>query len=142
VDESATLSSSAFWAGIRLISESLSTVPLHVYRMTPDGERRVERGHPVDDLIYTAPNPEMTAQEWRSQMMAALILAGNSYHEIIRDRGGRIRQLWPLSWYRVELKRAQDDSLYYQISTTGLDDVVDRQTVAILPSDQVLHLRG
>jgi HK97 family phage portal protein len=142
VDESATLSSSAFWAGVRLIAESLSTVPLHVYRMTPSGERRVERDHPVDDLIYSSPNPEMTAQEWRSQMMAALILAGNSYNEIVRDRGGRIRQLWPLSWYRVEIKRAQDDSLYYQISTTGLDDVTDRQTVAILPSEQVLHLRG
>jgi HK97 family phage portal protein len=142
VDESATLSSSAFWAGVRLISESLSTVPLHVYRMGEDGERRVVRDHPVDELVYTSPNPEMTAQEWRSQMMAVLILTGNAYNEIVRDRGGRIRQLWPLSWYRVELKRAQDDSLYYQISTTGLDDVTDRQTVAILPSEQVLHLRG
>jgi HK97 family phage portal protein len=142
VDESATLSSSAFWAGVRLISESLSTVPLHVYQMQANGERRVVREHPVDDLIYSSPNPEMTAQEWRSQMMAVLILTGNAYNEIVRDRGGRIRQLWPLSWYRVELKRAQDDSLYYQISTTGLDDVTDRQTVAILPSEQVLHLRG
>jgi HK97 family phage portal protein len=142
VDESTTLSSSAFWAGVRLISESLSTVPLHVYRMTEDGQRRVERDHPVDQLIYTAPNPEMTAQEWRSQMLAGMILAGNAYNELVRDRGGRIRQIWPLSWYRVELKRGGDSELYYQVSTTGLDDVTDRPTVAILPSAQVLHLRG
>jgi HK97 family phage portal protein len=142
VDEGSTLSSSAFWAGVRLISESLSTVPLHVYRMTPDGQRRVEREHPVDQLIYTSPNDEMTAQEWRSQMIAGMILSGNSYNELVRDRGGRIRQIWPLSWYRVELKRGGDSELYYQISTTGLDDVTDRNTVAFLGADQVLHLRG
>ena len=85
VDEDAALSSSAIWAGIRLISESLSTVPLHVYRMGEDGQRRVMREHPVDPLLYSAPNPEMTAQEWRSQMMAALILSGNGYSEIVRD---------------------------------------------------------
>jgi len=142
VDEDAALSSSAIWAGIRLISESLSTVPLHVYRMGEDGQRRVMREHPVDPLLYSAPNPEMTAQEWRSQMMAALILSGNGYSEIVRDRGGRIRQLWPLSWYRVELERAQDETLYYEIQTVGLDDVNDRVVAARLPSDRVLHLRS
>jgi len=142
VDENAALSSSAIWAGIRLISESLSTVPLHVFQMQADGQRRVVRDHPVDPLLYTSPNPEMTAQEWRSQMMAALILSGNGYSEIVRDRGGRIRQIWPLSWYRVELERAQDQSLYYEIQTVGLDDVNDRVVAARLPADQVLHLRA
>jgi len=141
VDENAALSSSAIWAGIRLISESLSTVPLHVFRMS-DGQREVMREHPVDQLIYASPNPEMTAQEWRSQMMAALILSGNGYSEIVRDRGGRIRQIWPLSWYRVELERAPDESLYYEIQTVGLDDVNDRVVAARLPADRVLHLRA
>jgi HK97 family phage portal protein len=142
VDEHTAISSSAIWAGVRLISESLSTVPLHVYRMRPDGQREVVRDHPVDRVLYSNPNPEQTAQEWRSQMLASLILAGNSYNEVVRDGAGRVRQVWPLSWWRVELKRGLDTELYYQVSTTGLDDTTDRQTVAVLPADKVLHLRA
>jgi HK97 family phage portal protein len=142
VTESTALGSSAIWAGTRLISESLSTVPLHVYQMQPDGSRRVAREHPVDELLYSAPNPEQTAQEWRSQMMASTILSGNQYNEIVRDNAQRVRQIWPLAFYRVDLKRGIDQELYYEISTTGLDSVADRPTSARLRSRQVLHIRG
>ena len=52
VNEQSILSLSAAWACVRLISETISTLPLHLYERTPDG-RKQATNHPMYYIIHT-----------------------------------------------------------------------------------------
>ncbi|OJF17284.1 MAG: phage portal protein, partial [Bacillaceae bacterium G1] len=51
------------------------------------------------------PNPEITSFSFRETAMAHLCLWGNAYAEIENDGAGRIRALWPLPPWRVQVER-------------------------------------
>ena len=133
VDQDTALSSTAVFAGIRLIAESLATVPLNVYRA--DGRsREVARDHPLHHVIHSRWNPELSAAEGRSIMMANAVACGNGYAEVVRDKAGRVRELWPLWPHRVEPMR-RGSGLAYRFTPESGPPIT-------LSADRVLHLRG
>src|SRR5690606_32747427 len=50
----------AFWNGVRIISQTIASLPLEVYERMDDGSRRLAREHPVYRLLHVRPNPYMT----------------------------------------------------------------------------------
>ncbi len=104
---------SAFWRGVRLLSETLASVPLCLYeRQEPRGRRKATE-HPLFYLLHDEPNPEMTSFFARECMQAQVVTHGNGYAAIRRDAGGRTREIWPLISGRVEPRRSQDGGLIY-----------------------------
>ena len=61
VDESEALKYVTVWACVRLISETIASLPLHVYRKRKDGGKEKATDHPLYELLHHKPNPEMTA---------------------------------------------------------------------------------
>ncbi|MKW16393.1 phage portal protein, partial [Salmonella enterica subsp. enterica] len=49
---------SAVWACVRLLSESISTLPLKIYVRQPDGSRRAATDHPAYSVLCRRPNSE------------------------------------------------------------------------------------
>jgi HK97 family phage portal protein len=110
---------SAFWRGVRLLSETLASVPLCLYeRQEPRGRRKAME-HPLFRLLHDEPNPDMTSFFMRECMQAQLVTVGDGYGAIRRDGGGNIRQIWPLRSSQVEPRRTAGRLSYFVTLTDG-----------------------
>lgn len=124
---------STVWACVRLISETVSTLPLRVYRKRPGGGRDVADQHPLYDLLCRSPNSEMTPGRFMLLIVASIIVRGNAYVEK-RRIAGRIVALDPLLPQNVTVRR-ESGRLVYDV----LDGVGGKRT---LKADDVMHIRG
>jgi HK97 family phage portal protein len=128
------LQCSAFLACVRVISETVASLPLFVYERLEDGGKQKASGLPLYRLLHTQPNPWQTAMEWREQMTALYLMYGNSYAEIRPGTQGRVSELWPLHPSRMEVERLENGRLRYLYREPD-----GRQTV--YTQDQIFHLR-
>ncbi|MDP3228389.1 MAG: phage portal protein [Acidovorax sp.] len=74
-----TLQLSAAWACVRLISETLSTLPINLYRSAPDGSKAPATNHQLYHLLHSQPNAYMSAVDFWQAYLASLLLKGNAY---------------------------------------------------------------
>ena len=56
VSESNSIGLPAVWAAVRLLSETISSLPLNVYRKDRDGSKYIDEKNPLDQLLSTSPN--------------------------------------------------------------------------------------
>lgn len=99
------------YACVRVIAETVASLPLLVYRRLERGRERDPR-HPLYPVLHDQPNPEMTSFEFWEAMLGNALLWGNAYAEIERA-GGTIKALWPLRPDRMEAVRDRADRLSY-----------------------------
>ena len=125
---------STVYACVRVISETVASLPLNVFEVTERGGVKALE-HPLQRLLHDEPNPEMTSFVWRETMLSHLLLWGNSYCQIIRtDRNG-IVGLYPLLPDHMEVDRDSKGRLTYTY-TTGEGRIVR------LAPEEVLHIPG
>ncbi len=136
VNDSTAIRLSAVWACIKVLSESIATLPIILYKRNGDSKSRAT-GHPLYPILHDMANSEMTAYDFKQVMMVHLCLRGNAYAEIERDRLGRVIGLWPitLDQYQVIPKRA-NGAIVYEVN--GLLDAIS----ITLPAERVLHIKG
>ena len=125
---------SAVYACVRVIAETVASLPLHVYEATDSGSRKASE-HPLYRLLHDEPNAEMTSFVWRETMLSHLLLYGNSYCQIIRSGRGRIVALYPLLPDRMTVDRDSKGKLTYTYTTS------DGKLAYLAPED-VLHIPG
>ena len=143
VTERTAMQNTAVYACVRVLAESLATLPLHLYQLTDDGGKQRVNDHSLSFLLHDAPNPEMTSFIFRETMMTHLLLWGNAYAQIIRNGQGQITGLYPLMPDRMDVNRARNGELYYTY-TRNYDDyqAKDESKQVVLLSDEVLHIAG
>jgi HK97 family phage portal protein len=107
------LACAAYTACIRVISDGVSALPLHLYRRLENGGKERATNHPLYRLLHMQPNPWQTAQEFRDLMTALYLNYGASYAEIRAGARGPVSELWPLHPSRMEVERLEDGSLRY-----------------------------
>jgi HK97 family phage portal protein len=134
VTPSTALQLSAVYACVRVISETIASLPLLTYRRLERGKERAPN-HPLYTMLHSLPNPEMTSVELRDAIQGHVLLWGNGYCEVVRDNAGRVRQLWPLRPDRVRLIRNARNDLIYELT------LPDNQ-VRHLSARRVLHIKG
>ncbi len=133
VNERAALQTTAVYAGVRILAETIASLPFHTYRYTSSGKEKA-RDHPIYYLLHSEPNPEMTSFVFRETLMGHLLLWGNAYAQIIRDGRGRVVGLYPLLPNKMLVNRNDQGILYYQYEKDG-------QTF-LLRNYEVLHIPG
>jgi len=124
---------STVWACVRLLSETVSTLPLKLYRRMPDGSRESASNHPLYRVLCVKPNAEMTPGRFMLAIVASLVMRGNAFVEK-RYVGTRIVALVPLLPQLVTYERLKSGKLEY----THTEDGVKR----ILSESQIMHIRG
>lgn len=134
VSPSSAIQVSAVYACVRVIAETIASLPFHVYEATDEGSRKAVE-HPLYRLIHDEPNLEMTSFVWRETMLTHLLLYGNSYCQIIRTGRLQIDSLYPLLPDHMEVDRDSKGNLTYTYTTS------DGKTWALDPSE-VLHVPG
>ena len=75
-DSAMTLS--AVFACIKILTESVATLPLQMFQLKSDGTRVQVKDHDVIRLLYNKPNRYQTRVEFFEQLMLNLV-AGNAY---------------------------------------------------------------
>lgn len=143
VDEKSALQIATVYACVRLLAETVASLPLHLYRYTDKGDGK-ERAtdHPLYKILYRQPNPEMTSFSFREALMTHLLLWGNAYAQIVRDGKNGVLGLYPLLPENVEIDRAENGELYY-IYHAYTDEVPgEHDKDILLMRDEVLHIPG
>lgn len=127
---------STVYACVRVISDAIATMSLHVYERLDNGGKRKALTHPLDRIIHSEPNREMTSYIWRETMMSHLLLWGNAYNQIVYNMRGNVIGLYPLLPDKMRVDR---DEITHKIKYTYTD--MYGETHELSP-DEVLHIPG
>jgi HK97 family phage portal protein len=143
--EQAALSVSAVHACVQLIAGAIASLPMHIYRRAPDGDRdRL----PNDDLWWTLNEqfaPRWPAAAGWSFLVGSKLLHGDGFAEIVRGPAGRIAGLVPIHPNRVRVIATPDGSrLVYEIQPdkTIESPSPEAAKMRILDQDDMLHVPG
>lgn len=134
VNERTAMQTSAVYACVRILAESVAGLPLHVYERTANGSKSTKPSHPLYRLLHDEPNREMTSFVFRETLMSHLLLWGNAYAQIIRDGRGFPITLYPLLPDRMAVDRNESGELVYTYQS-------DKGQVK-LRRENILHIPG
>lgn len=134
VNERTAMQTSAVYACVRILAESVAGLPLHVYERTSNGSKSTKPSHPLYRLLHDEPNREMTSFVFRETLMSHLLLWGNAYSQIIRDGRGFPIALYPLLPDRMTVDRSESGELVYTYQS-------DKGQVK-LRRENILHIPG
>jgi HK97 family phage portal protein len=88
------------WSCVRVLADTVSSLPLHVYRKTERGRQRVTSGRLVELLEHPAPG--VSEADLTSTLMTHLAIWGNGYLGKLRGPDGQVAQLTLLHPDRVQ----------------------------------------
>lgn len=120
----------AVWACMKILAETEASLPFGVYSRGVDGSTSQAPDHPLHELLHDAPNPEMSAMDFRLSQTAQLALWGNCFSRIARNNAGDVIALWPLQSKLMQVKRDDGGELVYKYNEK--EDYT---------SSQILHVR-
>jgi len=130
------LTISAVFDAVNLISSTIGTLPLHLYRrLEPRGKERAD-DHPAGQLLSISPNSETPPFYFWETLIGHVLLRGNGYAQIFRDGNSRLTGMFVLDPRLVHPVRGDDGKLGYEIKNKF--GVVEKR---VLP-DSILHVRG
>lgn len=134
VNEHSAINLPTVYACVRVLAESVASMPLMVYSRDENG-KTVATNHLLYHVLHDEPNKEMTSFAYRETMMAHLCLWGNSYSEIQFNYAGLPCALWPLRPDWMKISRDAQGNLVYTFDSpyTGTRH---------LDHAQVLHIPG
>jgi len=140
VNEQTAMQMTAVYFCVRILSETVAGLPLHVYRYNQSGEngsyRNAEKAtdHPIYKLLHDEPNPEMTSFAFIETLMSHLLLWGNAYAQIIRNARGEVVALYPLMPNKMMVDRGSNGAIIYTYQSD--------KGMVVLGREQVLHIPG
>ena len=73
VNERSAMQMSAVYACVRILAESIASLPLHFYQYNDAGGKEKAINHPLYVLLHDEPNPEMSAFSFRETLMTHLL---------------------------------------------------------------------
>lgn len=95
VTAESSLKYTTVYACVSLIAETIASLPLVVYQRHGDNKDRATK-HPLYQIIHDRPNEEMTSFNWREALVSQLLLWGNAYNYVERNRAGGVAAVYPL----------------------------------------------
>lgn len=133
VNEDTAMQVSAVYACVKVLAETVASLPLPLYKREQNGGKEKAYAHPLYRVLHDLPNSDMTSFTFREVMMTYLLLWGNAYAQIIRDGQKRIIGLEPLKPQNMSITRDEKTKkLKYQY-TDGVKTIEFKQ-------EQVFHI--
>jgi HK97 family phage portal protein len=122
---------SAVWACVKLLSETVASLPIYVYRKTPEG-RELDESHALAILFNGKVNRYQTRNEFFETVLLNLVVHGNAYCVIERS-GGRVVSMLPIMSAQVEPSLLDDGTMVYAYTN-------DAQTI-VYAEQNIWHLK-
>ena len=80
VTERSAMQMTAVYSCVRILSEAVAGLPLHLYKYTNSGGKAMALDHPLYRLLHDEPNPEMSSFVFRETLMTHLLLPSDVLH--------------------------------------------------------------
>lgn len=138
VSPAVALQVSCYFQGMRLIAETLGSLPLKLYRERGDGGKDQVRDHELWRTLRRQANPWQTAQQWRETMTAHAITWGAGYSKKVwtRDDSGAPRlELHPLDPDAVTVEQLATGRLRFRVRKPDT-------TEEVLLQEEVFRVQG
>jgi HK97 family phage portal protein len=125
----------AVFAAVKVISETIASLPLHTYKRLPKGKER-DTNHHLSYLLHSQPNSFQTSFEFRSLQMVNVLLGGNAYARKLFTRSGKVGELIPLNPKLVKPHwNKSKTEIVYDFNENGSSPTEFKQS-------EILHIRG
>ncbi|MBS7829206.1 phage portal protein [Wohlfahrtiimonas chitiniclastica] len=124
---------STVWACVRLLSETISTMPLKVYEKKADGSRVEAKDSDLYRVLSIQPNLIQTPTKLLEFLVASLSIKGNAYFEkkMIGNRLINLHPILPQDIISIDLVNGK---LQYKFMRNDKEQIRN--------SDQIWHIRG
>lgn len=125
----------AVYACVRILAETMASLPFVLYRQRADGGKEKITDHWLYRLIAKRPNRYQNSYEWREMLQGHLALRGNAYNQIITTARGEISELIPVHPDRIKMELLPSGDYRYRVTDRNGHE-------SLLPRGQIWHLRG
>lgn len=125
------LQSVTVFACMRLLCSNVASLPLSVYKRTPNGREKATN-HAAHTLLHDAPNPNLSSFDLLSLIVAHLLMYGNSY--LYKETvGSTVIALWPLKAPMMKIAFDPTGKLIYEYGSGS--------EKKLFTNDQIIHFR-
>ena len=131
----------AFGSAVGFLSNTLASLPMHVFETAEDGQKRVTG--PMQGLLHDSPAEGWSSFAWRKYAFTQKFTGGRFVAFIEHNAAGRVINLWPLEPENLSVER-RGGRKRYLYNDDGRRVVYDQDEVLDLTfdlkSDQVSHV--
>jgi len=135
VNEDTALKYSAVFSAVRLLSETVGSLPWQELKRLDSGDKEIVTDTNVARIIGKRPNEETYPFTFKETLMAHATMWGNGYAEIERNMAGEPLAMWVITPNRVTVRRNSNRDIIYEISN-------NRQDNTVIAAKNMFHLRG
>src|SRR5262245_4907095 len=135
IDHVSAMEISAFYACVRIISETVASLPCILYRRIDETGKNRAPDYPLFRILRRRPNEFQSAMEFFELMQSWVLTWGNAFAWIQRNGGGQIQNLWPMAPDRVRIQLLDSRVWYFWTPPNETREI-------IFSSDEVLHVKG
>ena len=96
------------WACVKLIADTISSMPLETFRRAGEVPARI-----TDPAVVKNPDPEETQSEWVHSLVVSLLLRGNAYGRMVGSGAALNLPLLNPDMVRVKLDRDTGEVKYF-----------------------------
>ena len=142
VTERSAMQMTAVYSCVRILSEAIAQLPLHLFHYTEDHSKEKATDEVLYFLLHDEPNPDMSSFVFRETLMTHLLLWGNAYAQIIRNGKGEVISLYPLMPNKMVVDRDENGKIYYLYSKSVEEGKAKDAGYVRLEKEDVLHIPG
>jgi HK97 family phage portal protein len=121
------LQTTAVFACVRLLSESIASLPLFLYRKTETGKEKAT-DNPLYGVLHDVWNPECDSFQGWQAFVANMLVYGRGYAEVVRNNAGKVVQMWNITTPYVRVQRdSETQELEYVVTPSGKEQFILRK---------------
>lgn len=141
--ESAALAVTAVYACTTLIAGAISSLPMHVYNRSRDGDLSRDFTSDLWWMLNEEFCPRWSAAAGWSFLAQSKLLHGDAFAEILRNRNGDITGLLPIHPVRVRvICREEGSRLVYEVQPDSTVTQPTQSAMRVIDQDDMLHVPG
>lgn len=128
VTEEKALSVGAVFSCVQVIGQTFGLMDIEVYRKRGSKYKEFDAKHRINNLLRD-PSPYFNRFQWMQAVVAHILLWGNSYCKIVRNRFGEPVEIRLLQPYEVEPKITTSGRLVYDYTRENIKERIAPENI-------------
>lgn len=133
ITEQTALTLSTVWACTSLVSETIGTLPLHIYKKTANGREKAD-DHQLSYILRNKPNTKSTSSVLWQSTVASMLLRGNGILKKLTV-GNKLVGLQFMPYDKLQIRLDfEGNAEYYEIQSRGVAVKIPNKDIVRIPN--------
>lgn len=133
ITEQTALTLSTVWACTSLVSETIGTLPLHIYKKTANGRERAD-DYQLSYILRNKPNTKSTSSVLWQSTVASMLLRGNGILKKLTV-GNKLVGLQFMPYDKLQIRLDfEGNAEYYEIQSRGIAVKIPNKDIVRIPN--------